>query len=320
MNIEGVVIFEAKSGIPLFTKMKGKTDPMLFTSFITAARHFSSELSLGGLSSFATDEKVVFLAQGKKVVTALITSKSQEFQETLEFASELGQVFESRYEIPERPQPHAYLDFKPVVDEMLRKVRDPFLRRVARFAHQEYGGEVSTKAKLTKRNGSVGTVDIVVSHVKKSECDSDRFDELAVLNLSQNYTFVKAIDDIASRGAVIDFIDSVDSYGVRVIKKDEMRFLPYFPCRAVIVARDYAEDVLEYIERLPKDDQGPYIDGSHVLAGLRRTGSLRDLRCHVELWKWRDNGYPVRVVPPPTNEGSSAHAGEHSAMASSGHL
>ncbi len=318
MNIEGVVVFEAKSGIPLYSKMKGKTDPTLFTSFITAVRHFSSELSLGGLSSFATDEKVIFLAQGQKTITALITSKTPEFEETVEFASELGQIFESKYEIPDRPQPHMFDDFRYVVNEMLKRVRDPFLRRVARFAHQEYGGEVSTKARLTKRNGSTGIVDIMVTHITKSESDTDSFDELAVLNMSRNYTFIKAIDGIASRGAVIDFIDSIDSYGVRVIKKDQMKFLPYFPRRAVIVARDYAEDVFEYLERLPSDEKGPYVEGSHVLTGLKRTGVLRDLRCHVELWRWRDSGYPLRIVPPTgdaandsTVEAAQASAATH---------
>jgi len=298
LDIEGVVIFEAKSGIPLFSKMRGNTDPLLFTSFITAARHFSSELSLGGLSSFSTDEKVIFLAQGDRVVTVLITPKSQEFQETLEFASELGEMFESRYEVPERPQPHMYADFKPVVDEMLKRVKNPFLNRVARFVHQEYGGEVSIKVRLTKRSGATGVVDMVVNHVQKNgEADASSFDELAVLNLSQNYTFVKAIDDIATRGAVIDFIDTIDSFGVRVLKKDEMKFLPYFPKRAVVVARDYAEDVMEYIDKLPRDKDGPYIDGSHVVSGIRLRGPMKDLRCHVELWRWKENGYPQRVVP-----------------------
>ncbi len=298
MNIEGVVIFESKSGIPLFYKMPGNTDPSLFASFITAARHFSTELSLGGLSSFATDEKVIFMAQGKRTVTVLITPKSQEFQETLEFAAEVGDVFESIYDIPERPQPHEFTGFRPKIEEMLRRVKDPFINRVAQFAHKQYGGEISIKARLTKRNGETGIIDIMVNHVhSKEESDVRDFEEMIVQNLAQDYTFIKAIDDIASRGEVIDFLDSVDHYGTRLIKRDEVKFLPYFPKRAVIVARDFAEDVMDFISRLPTDEEGPYIDGAHVMTGIKIRGTKSDMRCHVELWKWKDNGYPKRFIP-----------------------
>ncbi|MHA1770151.1 MAG: hypothetical protein ACTSYL_11360 [Candidatus Thorarchaeota archaeon] len=307
MNIEGVVIFESKSGIPLFSKMPGNTDPSLFASFITAARHFSTELSLGGLSSFATDEKVIFMSQGKRTVTVLITPKSQEFQEILELASEIGTLFESTFDIPERPQPHEYTSFRPTIEEMLRRVKDPFLRRVARFAHNEYGGEISTKARLTKQNGEIGIIDIMVNHVRsKAETDIQDYGELAIQNLSQDYTFVKAIDAIASRGEVIDFLDSVDHYGIRVIKRDEVKFLPYFPERAVVVARDFAEDVMDFITRFPTDNMGPYIDGSRVISGIKLRGSRRDIKCHIELWKWKDNGYPVRFVPPSSQKDSMA--------------
>ena len=60
MDIEGVVIFEAESGVPLYSKMKGKTDPTLFSSFVSAIGHFSKQLKFGGLSSFTTEEKVIF--------------------------------------------------------------------------------------------------------------------------------------------------------------------------------------------------------------------------------------------------------------------
>ncbi len=283
--------------------MPGNTDPTLFTSFITAARHFSTEMALGGLSSFATDEKVIFISQGKRTVTVLITPKSQEFQETLEFANEISEVFESTYDVPERPQPHEYVGFGSTVEEMLRRVKDPFLRRVARFAHNEYGGEISTKARLTKQNGDIGIIDIMVNHVRSKDEEEDvrDFSQMAVQNLSQDYTFVKAIDSIASRGEVIDFLDSVDHYGVRVIKRDEVKFIPYFPARAVIVARDYAEDVMEFIHRLPSDDQGPYIDGTRIISGIKMRGPKRDMKCRVELWKWKENGYPKRLVPAPTD-------------------
>jgi hypothetical protein len=62
VDIEGIVIFDAVSGVPLFSRMKGTTDPSLFSSFIAAIGHFSKQLKFGGLSSFSTEEKVIYLA------------------------------------------------------------------------------------------------------------------------------------------------------------------------------------------------------------------------------------------------------------------
>ncbi|TFF96024.1 hypothetical protein EU546_02225 [Candidatus Thorarchaeota archaeon] len=298
MNVEGVVIFEAKSGIPLFSKLRNGMDESLFSSFVTAVRHFSSELALGGLCSFATDEKVIFLSQNEQTVTALITTKTPEFEETLELADEIGQQFEEKYQIPTRPQPLQFAEFRSFVDDMLKRVQNPFLNRVARFAHKEYGGSISLKTRLLKRSGASGIIDVLVNHPQKSSDDDGRsgLDELAMKAFSQNFTFVKAIDDIATRGAVIDFIDSVDSYGVRYMNKDKLEFRPYFPSRAVIVARDYAEDVRDFIEKLPTENGIPYIDGSHLYAGPRIGSPSADTRCQVDLWRWRDNGHPDKFL------------------------
>jgi hypothetical protein len=153
MDIEGVVIFDAKSGIPLFSKMDKEINTSLISSFITAAGHFSSELSLGGLSSFSTEEKVIFLAARGKTITALISPKTQEFQETYELACELGDEFENRYEINDGPSAKEYLGFTPIVNEILKKVENPLLRRVADFVYEAYGGEISINPRLMRRGG-----------------------------------------------------------------------------------------------------------------------------------------------------------------------
>jgi hypothetical protein len=298
LNIEGVVIFEAKSGIPLFSKLRSGMDESLFSSFVTAVRHFSKELALGGLCSFATDEKVIFLSQNAETVTALITTKTPEFEETLELAEEIGQQFENNYQIPTRPQPLQFAGFRSFVDEIIKRVQNPFLNRVARFAHKQYGGSISLKTRLLKRSGTEGIIDVLVNHPQKLGEDNGQHapDDLTMSVFSQNFTFVKAIDEIATRGAVIDFVDSVDSYGVRVMKKDKLEFRPYFPNRAVIVARDYAEDVQEFIEKLPTEEGTPYIDGTHLYAGLKIRRTSHDAKCLLELWRWRDNGHPDRFI------------------------
>ncbi|MFW9910167.1 MAG: hypothetical protein ACFFEF_16545, partial [Candidatus Thorarchaeota archaeon] len=94
MDIEGVIIFDSKSGIPLFSRLRKGLDPSLFSSFVTAITHFSRELKLGGLSSFTTEEKRIILADRENTITALITPTQKEFQEAHSLALELGRQFE----------------------------------------------------------------------------------------------------------------------------------------------------------------------------------------------------------------------------------
>jgi hypothetical protein len=300
MDVEGVVIFDARSGIPLFSKLEKGIDPSLFSSFITAARHFSSELSLGGLSSFTTEEKVIFLAARGKTITALITPKSQEFQETYELACELGDQFENRYEVHDRPSSKEYLGFTPVVNDILKKVENPFLRRVADFVYDEYGGEISINPRLMRRTGAdvEGLVDIVLRKGGK-EADNHKdmsLDKLSEL-LSRNFIFVKVIDGIAGRANMMDFVDSVTSFGTRVWVKGKLEFIPYLPTDAVVVARTFSDSAFEYIERLPSSEDIICIDGTHAFVGSKLKKIPKDTTCKLELWRWRDSALPERVTP-----------------------
>jgi len=99
MDIEGVVIFEATSGVPLYSKMKGKTDPSLFSSFVSAIGHFSKEMRFGRLSSFTNDEKVIYLAPRDKTITALISPKKKEYQEAYSLASELDRTVPQYWQV-----------------------------------------------------------------------------------------------------------------------------------------------------------------------------------------------------------------------------
>ncbi len=298
MLFEGVVIFEARSGIPLFYKLKkNDMDPAMLASFIAAARHFLQDLHIGGLTSFSTAEKVIFLASTERTVAALIASKNPDFQEFSEVALEMCEEFERRYEIPERPQPIMYTDFENVAEELLNKIKDPFLNRVARFAYDEYGGEISIKARLMKKTGGEGTIDILVNYSQKLNDDAKyRPDELTTTLLSQNLIFIKTIDDIASRGDVIDFIDGIDDYVIIMMRKGETEFKPYYPQKAVIVARNYAPDVMELVDRLPHNEDKPYIDGRQIVAGLKKDASRGEKKCFIELWIWRENGYPKKIA------------------------
>jgi hypothetical protein len=300
MNVEGVVIFDSKSGVPLFSKLEKGIDPSLFSSFITAARHFSSELSLGGLSSFTTEEKVIFLAARGKTITALITPKSQEFQETYELACELGDQFENRFEVNDKPSSKEYMSFSPIVNEVLKKVENPFLRRVADFVYEEYGGEIWINPRLMRRNGAdvEGLIDIVLRKTGKEREDRKdmSLESLSEL-LSKNFIFVKAIDGVAGRSNIMDFVDSVSSFGSRVWVKGKLEFIPYLPSNAVVVARTFSDGAYEYIERLPSSNDIIRIDGTHAFVGSTLKKIPKETTCKLDLWRWRDSAFPERVTP-----------------------
>ena len=289
MDIEGVVIFEAASGIPLYSKMKGKTDPSLFSSFVSAIGHFSKEMRFGGLSSFTTDEKVIYLAPRDKTITALIAPKKKEYQEAYSLASELGRKFEEgRYSTP-MPLSDDYDDFEEIADEFLKKIKNPFVSQVSSFVRTKYGGEVSIEARLFKRDGGQGTIDVLVDTSSKENGSAN-----GRSLFGEHYIFVKVIEGILGRVQLIDFIDSLDRFGVRFMNKDEFIFRPYFPSKAVIVARDYDQGSLQFLEKYTHKNK-TYIDGAHIYAGLKLKEIPKETRCFVDLWQWRDDASPEKI-------------------------
>ncbi|MHA1137225.1 MAG: hypothetical protein ACTSSE_12135 [Candidatus Thorarchaeota archaeon] len=288
MDIEGVVIFEAASGVPLYSKMKGNTDPSLFSSFVSAIGHFSKEMRFGGLSSFTTEEKVIYLAPRDKTITALISPKRKEYQEAYSLASELGRRFEDGRNITTMPSTEDYDDFEAIADEFLKRIKNPFVSNVSSFVHDIYGGEVSIEARLFKRDGGQGVIDVLIdtSSKKNGGNGGSLFGE--------NYIFVKATEGVLGRVQLIDFIDSLDRFGVRFMNKDEFVFRPYFPSRAVIVARNFDQGALQFLEKYTHKNQ-TYIDGAHIYAGLKLKDIPKETRCFVDLWQWRDDALPEKI-------------------------
>lgn len=292
MEIDGVIIFEAESGIPLFHRLPDDVDPDLFSSFISAVGHFSGEMTLGGLSLFATDEKVVYLSKGEKIITALIAPKKPEFDVASQFANDLGNQFEGRYEISDTPQPKEYDGFAPIADDFLNRVRHPFLHQVAIFLHAEYGGEVSLKSQLMTRTGSFEEIDIVIRHRKKSEPNPFSIEPASYAH--NDVTLVRAVDGELSRGDLLDFLDRTESYATRILDDEELRFKPIFPANAIIVAREYADSITELYDRFPRKNGKPYVSGAHIFIGTNES-TMSDHECFVTFWQWRNDGPPERV-------------------------
>jgi hypothetical protein len=288
MDIEGIVIFDAVTGVPLFSRMKGKIDPSLFSSFIAAIGHFSKQLKFGGLSSFSTEEKVIYLAPRENIITALIAPKKKEYQEAYTLANELGRQFDERTS-EDMLQESGRIEFAEIADQYLRRIQNPFISRVSEFVLNHYGGEVSIRPRLMKRDGSQGVVDLLMdSRTKKSNGDGSSM-------FGENYGFVKVADSRIGRVQVIDFIDSLDNFGVLSMHKDEMILQPYFPSKAVIVAREFDPTAFDYLRKLPSDKKGKYVDGAYVFAGLKMKGIPKETRCFVHLWQWQDDQDPEPI-------------------------
>jgi len=286
MDIEGVVIFEADSGIPLYSKMRGKTDPSLFSSFVSAIGHFSKQLKFGGLSSFTTEEKVIYLAPRDKTITALIAPKKKEYQEAYSLANELGRRFEEgRYSSTTSESD----EFEEIASEFLKRIKNPFSSQVSTFVQEKYGGEVSIEARLFKRDGGQGVVDILIDTSSK-ENGSATGGSL----FGEHYIFVNVVDGSLGRIQLIDFIDSLERFGVRFMVKDEFVFRPYFPSRAVIVSRAFDKGALQFLERFTKKGK-TYVDGTHIYAGLKMKDIPKDTRCFVDLWQWREDNPPEQI-------------------------
>lgn len=294
MDIEGVIIFDSQSGVPLFSRLKEGIDPSLFSSFIAAIGHFSKELHFGGLSSFTTEEKVIYLAARDKIITALVAPKRPEYQTAYSLARELGRQFEEQHIVSTTQQTDAYTEFNIIVENFMKQIKHPFLSRVAGFVHERYGGTVSVKSRLMKENGSQGVMDIVINLGIKTESeDVGRKKRPLAEVLSENFIFVKVSSGQIGRAELMDFIDSIDSYGARILEKDELVFVPYYPQRAVVIAREYTPEAIEFLGRLPQDKGQIILDGSHVFLSRKKT---KKTRCPFDVFAWRENGTPDEIA------------------------
>jgi len=74
-----------------------------------------------------------------------------------------------------------------------------------------------------------------------------------------------------------------------------MLLQPYFPVRAIIVAREYDPAAIDFLKKLPKSANGRYVDGAYLYAGLKLRGIPKETRCVVDVWQWQDDQKPVRI-------------------------
>ena len=123
MSLKGIYIFKSDSGITLYSKKKVDVQEDLFSAFLSALKGFFSSFALGGLSSFASENFIFYIATAHNVLTALIVDNKAKSDKYFNLAYDISVKFYDTYKslvdskvgikIPNKEQ------FDNVLDEMV---------------------------------------------------------------------------------------------------------------------------------------------------------------------------------------------------------
>ncbi len=298
MELEGILIMHAESGLPLFSKLKDNIDDVLFSGLLTAIKSFINELSLGGLSSFTTDENNFYLIGRESITTCLISKKNLDFKEVYSLAVEISTEFEKMFglELEGQIDVNHYTKFQKTLDSILNKQANeiPFDIKVAEFVKKEFGENISYQPKLKNNEGKYITIDLLVDNGSKNSGFRNKFISRVHKSFSRDTTFVKVIDGIAGRAESLQFLDSIKTFGSRFSGPKDTETYAYFPRKSIIIARDYSPTLLEELD-FKKHAGKSFIPATHILPTAGAHTAPDDMRCYVELWKWSEESYPERI-------------------------
>ncbi|MCY3414422.1 MAG: hypothetical protein INQ03_22435 [Candidatus Heimdallarchaeota archaeon] len=291
MQVDGIIIINSYSGLPLYSKLDSTINDTLFSGFISAIRNFAKEISLGGLSSFNTEQMNVNLVARNKVLVALLSAKDVDIEKATAYAFTLGERFEEEFVISDNnPNIDQYQRFDDIIDELNNRDDIPFIIPVSEFAKKEFGGELSIQPKLINRDKKEVVVDLILDRGKKKGL----FSKL-VKSFSEDVTFAKVIDGIGGRGEIQDFLDQLKTFGALRSKTIDDDEYPFYPSRGVIIARDYSPTVDEVLDKLDRTKGKANLPGTHIAFDAGMPGAPSAAKCFIELWKWKDDGYPERI-------------------------
>lgn len=294
-----VIILHADSGLALFSYLQGsEVDENLLGGLITAIKEFTKELSLGGLSSFSTDERSIYLIAHKYCTVAIITTE-QNFQDIYSLAYAIGEKFEERFDLSNIKFVDAglYETFNDDFQKILSDKQTPFLISVAEFVKKEFGGDISITPALKNNKGDSITIDLISDRGKKKH--QGFFGTMAtrmMKSFSEEVNFVKVIDGTAGRGEVVEYLEVLKTFGRLRNKKSEEGVFPFFPAKAVVIARDFSPTVIEEINKLPKFGKKIGIPGTHISPDAGMPGAPASMKCFIELWQWNDSKYPDLIL------------------------
>ena len=121
MNIKGIYIFKSDSGITLFSKRILDIQEDLFNAFLSALKEFFNSLSLGGLSSFATEDYIFYLASWNNVSATLVVDQDEKSDKYFNIAYDLCSQFYNKFEKYVNSETALFI---PNVDQFEQKVEE----------------------------------------------------------------------------------------------------------------------------------------------------------------------------------------------------
>ena len=98
MLIQGIYIFKSDSGITLYSKKIVNINEDILSAFLSAIKDFFKSLSLGGLSTFSSDNYIFYLASYSNVTTAIIINRENKNDVYFNLAYQISIEFFKKYE------------------------------------------------------------------------------------------------------------------------------------------------------------------------------------------------------------------------------
>lgn len=293
MDIDGVLIMNSENGLPLFSKLNN-IDETLFSGLITAIQSFIKELRLGGLSSFSTDKKYIFVTGREQITTCLISQKNIDFKEIYSLSIDISLEFEKMFKnnFSKCNDVSMYNDFDNSLEQILstRLLNIPYILKVAEFAKKEFGENISYQPVLKNKKGKPITFDLVIDKGQNNGSLKEKILSKMHKSFSRDTIFVKTFDNIAGRAQVEECFEIIKSFDTSKADPDTSESYGYFPRKLVIFAPDYSPTVFEAIRKLKRVKSKPYISPRHLMHMSKKMNEV----CYIELWQWADNSYPIR--------------------------
>ena len=126
MKVDGLYILKSDSGTTLYSRKTGEIQEDLFSAFLTALKNFFDNFALGGLSSFSSENYMVYLASKDNVLTSLIVNSEFKSDNYFNLAFDISSRFYNKYkDIVTSSKPLIVLpdlkEFETVLDSLIEE-------------------------------------------------------------------------------------------------------------------------------------------------------------------------------------------------------
>ncbi len=202
-HIAGIYLFKADSGIPLYSQKTVNVQEDLFSAFLSALKQFFNSFSLGGLSSFASEDYIFYLASANNVLTAIIVDNKQKSDKFFNLAYKISIEFYNNFKNIVDTKSSVIAPKKEIFDPILDKILDQFDKTSTE--HQELiklykvlsNGELEQFSFFSERQLYELTIFVAVNFVTKQIFVIENYEE----NVSSRLLFMasKAVSNMNQR-------------------------------------------------------------------------------------------------------------------------